>query len=43
MKMIYVEFIGGKRVVYTKDVLRLLMNDDEVLHILDLDTGELLK
>lgn len=41
--MVEAEFKGGKHIVYTKAVLRLLMTDDEVLHILDLDTGELLK
>ena len=41
--MLEVEFKNGEHVTYTKAVLWLLMTDDFVLHILDLDTGELLK
>lgn len=41
--MIEVEFYTGKHVVYTKAILHLLMNDSEVIHIVDLETGELLK
>lgn len=41
--VIEVEFRNGRHVVYTTRVLWLLMNDPEVLHILDLETDELLK
>lgn len=41
--MIEAEFYTGKHVIYTKSILPLLMNDPEVIHIVDLETGELLK
>lgn len=41
--MVEVEFKNGRHETYTKAILWLLMTDYEVLHILDLDTGELLK
>lgn len=37
------EFYTGKKVDYTYQILPLLMNDSEVIHILDNTTGELLK
>ena len=42
-ELVEVELRDGRHVVYTKEVLWLLMTDDYVLHIFDLQTDELLK
>jgi len=41
--MICVEWRTGKYEEMSKELLGLMMLDSEVRHILDLDTGELLK
>lgn len=41
--MLEITFKNGRTFVYTKDVLRLAMLDNDVTYIVDLDIGEVLK
>ena len=38
-----VEFMHGRIVTYPKNILGLLYTDSEIIHIVDDETGELLK
>lgn len=41
--MIRATFRDGRKAVYTYSVLAMMMNDDDVVEIIDMETGELLK
>lgn len=40
--LIQVEFKGGKKVIYTEQVIPLLMSDKDVIEVINIQTGELM-
>jgi hypothetical protein len=43
MKYIQATFTDGRTAVYTDSVLALMMGDNDVMEIVDMETGEVLK
>ena len=43
MMKVEVEYRNGKHEIFSKDILGILLMDETIIHILDLDSGYLIK